>query len=70
MQKHTFSEVSLSDVKVIMMIMRVPVEELLCLAATGQILVPKYLLSGVHGRLWTCPVMSSIICRRFPRARL
>jgi hypothetical protein len=56
-EKPAFTEVSLSDLRVIMMIMCVFVEELLCQAVMGQILVLKYLLSGMRGHLWPCPIM-------------
>jgi hypothetical protein len=39
----------LSDVRVIMMIMHVLVEELLCQVVMGQILVLECLLSGASG---------------------
>jgi hypothetical protein len=70
MEKLDFTEVSLFVVRVIMAIMHAPVEELLCQVATGWILVLKYLLSGVWGNLWPCPVMPGIKCRRFPRTWL
>jgi hypothetical protein len=38
----SFTRVNLSDVRVIMVIMHVPVEELLCQAATGWIPVMFY----------------------------
>jgi hypothetical protein len=37
-----------SDVRVIMSIIRVLIEELLCKAVTGQILVLEFMLSGAH----------------------
>jgi hypothetical protein len=49
MEKPAFTRTNLSDVRVIMVIMRVPVVELLCQAETGWISVLKYLLSGAHG---------------------
>jgi hypothetical protein len=70
MEKFAFTRVSLSDARVIMAIMRVPVEELLYQAPTGWISVLKYLLSGACGCLWPCPIVPSIKCRCFPRTRL
>jgi hypothetical protein len=67
MAKHAFIWVGLSNVKVNMMVMRVPVLELLCQAATGWIPVLKYLLSCAPERLWSCHVVSCIKYRRFPR---
>jgi hypothetical protein len=66
-EKPTFTEVSLSDLRVIMMIMCVFVEELLCQAVMGQILVLKYLLSGMRGHLWPCPIVPGTKYYRFPR---
>jgi hypothetical protein len=51
MEKPALIDVSLSDVSVIMAIMRVPLEELLCQAATGHIPILKYMLSGARGCL-------------------
>jgi hypothetical protein len=52
MEKPTFTRANLSNVRVIMMIMRVSLDELLCQGVTGHILVLKYLLSGACGSLW------------------
>jgi hypothetical protein len=60
MEKSAFIRASLSNVKVIMAIMRVLVEELLYQMVTGQIPVLKYLLSGARERLWICPVLPGI----------
>jgi hypothetical protein len=49
MEMLTFTRVNLSDIRVIMEIMRVLVVELLCQATTGHILVLKYLLSDAQG---------------------
>jgi hypothetical protein len=70
MEKSAFTRVSLSNVRVIMTIMYVHVDELLSQAVTGHIPVLKYLLPGVCGCLWPCPVMSDIKCCRFPTSRL
>jgi hypothetical protein len=70
MKMPAFIRVNLSDVRVIMMIMRVSVVELLCQAATGRLLVLKYLLLGVCGRLWQCVVMPDIKCHCFLRSWL
>jgi hypothetical protein len=48
MEKFAFTSTNLSNIKVIMMIMRVPVEELICQVVTGQILVLECLLSGAR----------------------
>jgi hypothetical protein len=65
-----FYRANLIDVKVIMPIMCVSVVEFLYQVVTRQILILKYLLSGTHGCLWSCPVVPSIKCRRFPRSWL
>jgi hypothetical protein len=49
MEKLTFTKACLSDVNVIMVIMRVPLVELLCQVAMGWITALEYLLSGVRG---------------------
>jgi hypothetical protein len=51
MENSAFTRVSLSDVRVIMEIMRVLVEELLCQTVTGQISVLECLLSDERGHL-------------------
>jgi hypothetical protein len=56
MEKSSFTRVNLSDVRVIMMIMCVPVVELLCQAVTGWISVREHLFSGACGHL--CNVLS------------
>jgi hypothetical protein len=70
MEKLDFTEVSLFIIRVIMAIMRAPVEELLCQVATGWIPILKYLLSGAWGILWPCPIMLGIKCHHFPRTWL
>jgi hypothetical protein len=60
MENPTFTWVSLSDVRVIMEIMRVLMEELLCQVVTGQAPVLECLLSSSRGRLWLRRVMSGI----------
>jgi hypothetical protein len=50
-----------------MVIMCVPVEELLCQTAMGQIPVLKYLLSGVRWRLCPCPIVPGIKCHHLLR---
>jgi hypothetical protein len=70
MEKPAFTRANLSNIKAIMAIMCFPMVELLCQTLMGWILVPKYLLSGVHGRLWSCPIMAGIKCWHFPRIRL
>jgi hypothetical protein len=66
MEKLDFTEVGLFVVRVIMAIMRAPMEELLCQVATGRILVLKYLLSGMRRNLWPCPIMPGIKCHLAP----
>jgi hypothetical protein len=51
MEKSAFTRVNLSDVRVIMVIMRVLVEELLCQTVMKQIPVFECLLSVMCGRL-------------------
>jgi hypothetical protein len=51
MKKPSFTRVNLSDVRIIIAIMHVPVVELLCQATMGRIPILKYLLSGVCGRM-------------------
>jgi hypothetical protein len=50
----------LIDVRVVMMIIRVLVMELLCQAVTGQIAALEYLLLGTRGHKWPCLVLSGI----------
>jgi hypothetical protein len=49
MENPALIEVSLSDVRVIMVIIRVLIVELLCQAVTGQVLVLKCLLPDTRG---------------------
>jgi hypothetical protein len=58
-EKPAFTRVGLSDVRLIMVIMRVLVE-LLCQAVIGQIPILECILSDVCGRLRLHPVMSFI----------
>jgi hypothetical protein len=67
MENPTFIEVSLSNVRVIMVIMRVLVVELLCQVVTGWVLVPKGLLPGAPGYQWLRPILSSIKWPHFSR---
>jgi hypothetical protein len=60
MKKLAFTKENISDFRVIMTIMRVPVEELLCWAATGWIPVLKYLMSGARWHLGSCHVVPGI----------
>jgi hypothetical protein len=53
-----------------MAIMRVHVEELLCQATTGWIVVLECLLLGVCGPLWLCSFMLDIKYCCFSRTRL
>jgi hypothetical protein len=70
MEKPTFTKVSLSDVRIIMAIMRVHVVDLLCQATMGWIPVLNYLLLGARGRLWPCSIVPGIKWRRFLRSQL
>jgi hypothetical protein len=49
MEKLTFTKANLSNVRVIMVIMHVPLEELLYQAVVGWIPVLECLLSAAHG---------------------
>jgi hypothetical protein len=49
MEKLNFTRASLSNVGVIMTIMRVPLVELLCQTMMGQIPILEYLLPGARG---------------------
>jgi hypothetical protein len=60
MKNPTFIGVSLSDVKVIMVIMHIFMEELLSQAVMRRIPVLECLLSGAHGRLRLCLVLRDI----------
>jgi hypothetical protein len=60
-------QASLSDVRVILAIMRVLMMELPCQAVTGQILGLKCLLSSACGRLWLRLILSGIEWPRGPR---
>jgi hypothetical protein len=70
MEKPAFTRACLSNVKLIMPIMRVPMVELLCQAVMGWIPALKYLLSGARGHLWPHPVVPDIKCHRFLRSQL
>jgi hypothetical protein len=60
----------LSDVRVIMMIMRILMAMSLCQAALGQVPVLECLLPGARECLWLRPVMPDIKWRCFLRAQL
>jgi hypothetical protein len=49
MENSTVIGASLSDVKVIMVIMRVLMVELLCQVVTGHVRLLKCLMPGMHG---------------------
>jgi hypothetical protein len=66
MEKSTFNRVSLSNVRVIMAIMHVLIEELLYHAVMGWALVLECPLRGVCGLLRLHPVMSGIKWHCFP----
>jgi hypothetical protein len=69
MENPTFTRVSLSNVRMIIAIMSILVEEL-CQAATGRVLVLEFLLLGTRGRLQLHLVTSGVKWRCFPRTRL
>jgi hypothetical protein len=54
MENLAFTRASLSNVKVIMVIIHVLTMELLCQAVMGWVLVLECLLPGVHEHLWLC----------------
>jgi hypothetical protein len=53
-------QVNLSDIRVIMAIMRILMRESLCQVVTGQILVLEYPLFGTCECLWLRPVIPGI----------
>jgi hypothetical protein len=67
MENPAFTGVSLSDIRVIMSIMHILVEELPCQALTGCIPALEYLLSGLRGCMWLHHVLSSIKWHHYPR---
>jgi hypothetical protein len=70
MEMPAFTRVNLSNVRVIIVIMCVLMEELLCQTVMEWIPVLECPLSGVCGRLWLRPVMADIKWHCFPRSRL
>jgi hypothetical protein len=70
MVKSAFTRPNLSDVSVIMTIMRVLIEELLYQTVMRQITVLECMLSGAHRHLWLCSIMASIKWCCFPRPLL
>jgi hypothetical protein len=60
MEKSAFTRVNLSDVRVTMVIMCVPVEVLLCQMMTGRNPVLKCLLLGACGCLWPRPACQTL----------
>jgi hypothetical protein len=69
-EKHAFTKMNLSDVRMIMVIMHVLVKELLYQVLMGWILILKCLLSDARGRMWLCPFIPGIKYRCFLRTRL
>jgi hypothetical protein len=57
MKKLAFIRENLSNVRVIIVIMRVPVEELRCQAVIGWTLVLKHLLSNACGHVLSCKAL-------------
>jgi hypothetical protein len=70
MEKPAFTRANLSDVKMIMVIICVLIDELLCQAVTEQISVLECLLSSACGCLWLCPIIPGVKWRYFSRTRL
>jgi hypothetical protein len=70
MAKPTFTRMNLSNVRMIMAIMRVLVEELLCQAVMGQILVLNCPLSGTRGCMRLLFIVLGFKCHRFLRTQL
>jgi hypothetical protein len=66
MENPTFPRASLSNVRVIMEIMRILVEEFLSQTVTGRSLVLECLLLGVRGHLWLRLVLPDIKWHRYP----
>jgi hypothetical protein len=67
MENPAFTRASLSNVRDIMMIIHVLVEELLCQTVMGRIPTLECLLSGTRGRLWLRPILPSIKWHLYPR---
>jgi hypothetical protein len=63
-------EGSLSEVKVIMRIMRVLIVKSICQAAMGRVPILECLLQGARGRPWLRPVMPDVKGRCSPRTQL
>jgi hypothetical protein len=57
MEKLAFTRAHLSNVRVNMMIVRVPLVDLLCQTMMGWILALEYLLPGTHGCMWSRLIM-------------
>jgi hypothetical protein len=70
MEMPAFTKANLSNIRVIMAIMRVLMKQLLCQVVTGWILILKCLLPGVIGHLWLRPIKSGIKWRYFLRTQL
>jgi hypothetical protein len=66
MEKRTFTKACLSDVKVFMMIMHVPLIELMCQVVMGWIPALKYLrpdARGDYGHVLSCQVVNYVASR-------
>jgi hypothetical protein len=70
MEKPTITRDNLSDLRVIIAIMHVLMEELLCQEVMGRIPILESLFLGARGHLWLCPIMPSIKSGCFPRIQL
>jgi hypothetical protein len=70
MEKPTFTRANLSDVRMIIAIMRVLMVDLLCQAVTGRIPTLECMLLGARGCLWVRPIMAGIKCHCFSRTHL
>jgi hypothetical protein len=69
MEKPAFTRTCLSNVRVVVTNMCVPLVERLSQAVMGQILALKYLLPGARGCLRPCPIMAGFQCRCLQRTR-
>jgi hypothetical protein len=67
MEKLAFTRACLSYVRVIMVIMRVSMVELMCQMSMGWILALEYVLLGARGFLWPRLIVSGNKCHHFLR---
>jgi hypothetical protein len=67
MEKFVFTRANLSNVRVIIAIMCVLMNDLLCQVVMEHVSILTCLLSSARGRLWLRSVMPNIKWCRFPR---